>query len=243
MGYTEYFNESLYKKILRRLRLVRMNVGYCPKGLNQKLKPLALKSRCFLMAEYFNNIYENLSSPLSIEEWKIFLGDELLTDKGIFNSGYWLMPISTWIEKFQTDQFDESMQLMYELTKRHTSEYCIRPFLEQDFNAVYKIMLKKWVNDDSFHVRRLCSEGLRPGLPWAKKMTLSKNQINKNLKLLKILSKDQHIYVRKSVANHLRDLIKLDKEKTLSLRNHLSIGCENQQWILKHSIRNNLLRS
>jgi len=64
------------------------------------------------------------------------------------------------------DPFDISMKAQYELTKRNTSEFSIRPFLINHQERTLS-RLKEWLSDPDPHVRRFCSEGARPRLPWA----------------------------------------------------------------------------
>jgi len=64
------------------------------------------------------------------------------------------------------DPFDISMKAQYELTRRNTSEFSIRPFLIHEQKRTLSI-LKKWINDPDPQVRRLCSESTRSRLPWA----------------------------------------------------------------------------
>ncbi|SFL92360.1 3-methyladenine DNA glycosylase AlkC [Gracilibacillus orientalis] len=142
------------------------------------------------------------------------LGPENKTEEGMFTKGYFLMPVAFYVEKYGLDHYDLSFQAMYEITKRHTSEYAIRPYLiaNTDHCMTY---FRDWVTDPNPHVRRLVSEGTRPRLPWAKKMPPLKNNIENNLRLLENLLHDSSSYVQKSVANHLNDLTKENPEKVL----------------------------
>ena len=63
------------------------------------------------------------------------------------------------------DPFDVAMRAQYELTRRFTAEFSIRPFLMHDFARTLN-QLTLWLNDPDPHVRRLCTEGCRPRLPW-----------------------------------------------------------------------------
>ena len=58
-----------------------------------------------------------------------------------------------------------SLNALYKLTQRFSVEDAIRYFI----NAFPKETLKEllsWTKDSHYHVRRLCSEGTRPKLPW-----------------------------------------------------------------------------
>jgi 3-methyladenine DNA glycosylase AlkC len=67
------------------------------------------------------------------------------------------------------DPFETSMRAQYELTRRFSAEFSIRPFL---IRAPQRTLarLVAWTRDSDPHVRRLCSEGTRPRLPWAQRI-------------------------------------------------------------------------
>jgi 3-methyladenine DNA glycosylase AlkC len=85
--------------------------------------------------------------------------------------------------------FEPSMKAQYEITKRFTSEFSIRAFLDPDP-----------------HVRRLVSEGSRPRLPWAGRLRPFQEDPRPVLALLELLKDDESEYVRRSVANNLNDI-------------------------------------
>ena len=97
------------------------------------------------------------------------LGPENEKETGMFTEGYWIMPIAKYVEKYGLDNFDTSMKAIKEITKRNTGVYCIRPFIDRYPIRTLDIM-NKWSKDNSVHVRRLSCEGLRPRLPWARKL-------------------------------------------------------------------------
>lgn len=78
--------------------------------------------------------------------------------------GFHLWPFSEFIGQFGLSHVHESMEAMYLLTQKFTSEFAIRTFLHQDHHAVLKYF-EKWVQDPNHHVRRWVSEGTRPLLP------------------------------------------------------------------------------
>ena len=77
------------------------------------------------------------------------------------------MPLAKYVEKYGLNNFESSFNAMYEITKRNTAEYAIRPFLQTYHEDTLNI-LQKWIHDKNSHIRRLVSEGTRPRLPWAK---------------------------------------------------------------------------
>lgn len=76
------------------------------------------------------------------------------------------MPHSHFMAKYglEEEHFEISINALYEVTKRFTAEFSIRPFLEK-YPEKTLAKLQEWVIDDNLHVRRLVSEGSRPCLP------------------------------------------------------------------------------
>ncbi|WP_208589578.1 DNA alkylation repair protein [Gracilibacillus suaedae] len=178
-----------------------------------------LKARVEVFADA---LQQNLPSdyPEAIAILLKILGPENKTEKGMFTNGYFLMPVAYFVEKYGLAYFDLSFYAIYEITKRHTAEYTIRPYLIADIDHSMNY-LQDWITDPNPHVRRLVSEGTRPRLPWAKKMPPLKNNLENNLSLLKSLLHDTSPYVQKSVANHLNDLTKESPEQVLIWLHHL----------------------
>jgi 3-methyladenine DNA glycosylase AlkC len=54
---------------------------------------------------------------------------------------------------------------------RFSAEFAIRPFLNLFPDQVLAILQIR-TEDEHYHIRRLCSEGTRPRLPWASSLTL-----------------------------------------------------------------------
>lgn len=64
-----------------------------------------------------------------------------------------------------------SLSILRELTKRFSVEFAIRDFIN-NYPVETLVMLEACSKSDNYHERRLASEGLRPKLPWAKKLSL-----------------------------------------------------------------------
>ena len=99
-----------------------------------------------------------------------------------------------------------SLQALREITKRFSVEYAVRDFINAYPNETLA-MLKECAKSENYHERRLASEGLRPKLPWAKKLTIDYQLPFAHLDLL---YGDSTRYVTRSVANHLNDIAKID---------------------------------
>lgn len=136
------------------------------------------------------------------------------------------------------EHFERSMLALYAITQRFSVEYAIRPFLNA-FPAPTLALLEQWATDPNYHVRRLCSEGTRPALPWAMKINIQPEQ---TLPILHQLHADKTRYVTRSVANHLNDWSKKSPDLLLqTLEDWGNAGLQKPaEWnfIRKHALRN-----
>ncbi len=101
----------------------------------------------------------------------------------------------------------------------------------------------KWADDENEHVRRLSSEGCRPRLPWGGALREFKKAPSPILPILEKLKADESLYVRKSVANNLNDIIKDHPQIVLQLAQRwLKADHPHTNWIVKHGVRTLLKR-
>jgi len=155
--------------------------------------------------------------------------------------GFELWPFSEYISQFGLEDFPESFAAMHILTQHFTSEFAVRPFFEKDLSLSLKYF-SKWLKDPSQHVRRWLSEGSRPLLPWGKRVTHFIKNPTCTQKILDYLKYDDELYVRKSVANHLNDLSKIDPSLTIETikkweKNSSKANLQKILWIKKHALR------
>lgn len=135
------------------------------------------------------------------------------------------------------DPFEVSMKAQYELTQRFSAEFSIRPFLIRAQERTLARLLA-WTSDDNPHVRRLCSEGTRPRLPWAIRIRAFVENPAPALPILEELKDDPDLYVRRSVANHLGDIAKDHPELTYSICERWLVHCSDERkWIIRHALR------
>jgi 3-methyladenine DNA glycosylase AlkC len=168
------------------------------------------------------------------------LGPENKNETGMFSEYYWIMPIAKFVEKYGLNHFPESMNAIKKITKRNTGEYCIRPFIEK-YPDKTLALLKKWSLDANVHLRRLSSEGLRPRLPWAKKIDRFIDNPKPVLDIIDNLKDDGSKFVQKSVANNLNDILKDNYEIGMKAIRKWSKGATpNRKWIIKHALRNQI---
>jgi 3-methyladenine DNA glycosylase AlkC len=151
--------------------------------------------------------------------------------------GFILWPYTHYIETHGLNDFETSLKGLYEITKRFTSEFGIRPFLEKDPKSIYS-QFNIWASDPNEHIRRWVSEGTRPNLPWGQKISHMKQNLKKNIKILEKLKTDESLYVRKSVANHMNDISWIDADLTIkTLKKWKKIKTEEIDWIIKQALR------
>ena len=203
--------------------------------------PLELKQRVAAIADALHRQLPDRYTE-AIEVLFQILGPENPKETGMFTEWYWVMPLAFYVEKYGTDtkDFVVSMRAIEAITKRNTGEYAIRPFLVLYPDRTLK-MMAQWSKSPCFHVRRLASEGLRPRLPWAKKLTTFSQNPSPIITILENLKADPSAYVRKSVANNLNDLLKENYPFTLAVVRRWSLNTTKEtRWILKHALRNQI---
>ena len=211
------------------------NEGYANE-VDDGVGNLELKDRVLLMATGMRNrLPKDYLETTAI--LKASLGPPLESETGMFTEGYWLMPVARLVEEFGRDHFDASMDLCTEITCRHTSEYAVRPYIEAEPERSLST-LKEWVESPDLHIRRLASEGVRPRLPWAKRLQIFIDNPKPIIELVTPLRADPSLYVRKSVANLINDVSKDHPEliKTLA-KEWKQDNIPKTDWIVKHGTR------
>jgi len=135
------------------------------------------------------------------------------------------------------DPFEVSMKAQYELTRRFTAEFSMRPFLIRWPERTLARLLE-WTRDPDPQVRRLCSEATRPRLPWAPRIPAFVQDPRPTLPILEALKDDPELYVRRSVANHLGDIAKDHPELMLEICQRWSKDASpGRKWLIRHALR------
>lgn len=146
-------------------------------------------------------------------------------------------PLGEWVAKVGIAHPDLALDVIEALTQRFSMEWAIRPFLNRWPQEVLARM-EVWAGHESYHVRRLVSEGTRPRLPWGMAVGLG---LDDPLPLLDRLHGDQTRYVTRSVANHLNDLAKKDPGLVLDrLARWQVLGAQEGgelKWMIAHALR------
>ena len=161
----------------------------------------------------------------------------LLPDCEAVTDGWLQWPVGQFIADHGLEHFEASMKAMIELTQRFSSEYAVRPFVERYPRETFERLLTL-TQDPSPHVRRWCSEGTRPRLPWGKKLRDLVNDPSPIWPILEALKDDDELYVRRSVANNLNDIGK-DHAKLVVQRCQTWSEDRNKHrdWVIKHALR------
>jgi 3-methyladenine DNA glycosylase AlkC len=135
------------------------------------------------------------------------------------------------------DPFETSMHAQYEITQRFTAEFSMRPFAIRWPERTLARLLE-WTQDADPSVRRLCSEGIRPRLPWGMRIPALVHDPRPALPILEALKDDPELYVRRSVANHLGDIAKDHPGLAFELCERWAKGAsEERKWLLRHAVR------
>src|SRR5574344_3094432 len=94
-----------------------------------RMNELDFKDRqVFIAKALYDTIDLNYDQTLLI--FTKFLGPELKGNSGAFSEGWWLWPVGTYVELYGGKSFVSTVNFNKELTKRFTSEYCMRPIIK-----------------------------------------------------------------------------------------------------------------
>lgn len=160
-----------------------------------------------------------------------------LPDCEAVTDGWLQWPVGQFIADHGLEYFDASMTAMIELTQRFSSEFAVRPFVEHHPKATFERLLAL-TDHSSPHVRRWCSEGARPRLPWGVKLRALVADPSPIWPILEALKDDDELYVRRSVANNLNDIAKDHAALVVQRCRDWSVGSnERRDWVIKHGLR------
>lgn len=130
-----------------------------------------------------------------------------------------------------------SLTALYEITQRFSAEDAIRYFINAFPDETFKELLE-WSKDSHYHVRRLCSEGTRPKLPWSQKINIP---ITAPLSILENLFYDKTRFVTRSVANHINDISKTHPELAIETlkkwQKSKKQKPEEMDYMIRHALR------
>lgn len=199
------------------------------KSLSIEIDSLEMKERVDLVSKELYNHFN-----LSYEKKLKFINSKLDEIKEL--EPFLIWPLTNYVALYGLDDLKNSSSAMKEMTKRFSSEFVIRYFLEKYEDQMYKYILT-WSKDQNEHVRRLSSEGTRPNLPWGIKVDYINNNLKQNINLLDSLKDDDSLYVRKSVANHLNDITHINPKLVIDLLSKWNKNDKKHRWIIKQATR------
>lgn len=201
------------------------------KEIINKLDSLEMKDRVKLISHQLNECLPNRY----LQNIKVL--KKILRNKDPHGlEGFEVWPIAQYVEDYGLEYPKQSLAFLKQITGVFTAEFSIRPFIHTNEELVFST-LEKWKYDKSEHVRRLVSEGTRPNLPWGSKLEVINNNLDRNLGLVLSLVNDPSPYVRKSVANHLNDISKLNIDLFFKSIESIKDSDEKTKWVIRHASR------
>lgn len=212
------------------------------KELKDRVREISTTLHEFLPGDFSKNVSLLVRSLKESEEHTDNNWTGKNKEKALGVSGFLVWPYTYYIETYGMDDVALSLDALYEMTKRFTSEFAIRAFLENHYEQTMQTLIF-WLSDENHHVRRLVSEGTRPFLPWAMKVGHLCSDPLFHIQILSRLVDDSSEYVRKSVSNHLNDLSKISPEVVLDFCHSINdINAKERQKLIRHALRT-LLKS
>lgn len=210
--------------------------GYAAE-VERRIPDKELKDRVLVLTEGLRTRLPE-DYPAAVSILLSILGEELAEGEGMFNASWYLMPVARFVEEYGLDHPERSLDAIEEITKRHTGEYAIRPYIERHYEPTMK-RVARWAYSPSHNVRRLASEGVRPRLPWARTLDIFVKDPQPVLEILEPLRSDPSEYVRKSVANNLNDISKDTPDVALAtaLRWLRESPTAETTWTVRHGLR------
>lgn len=156
--------------------------------------------------------------------------------------GWMIWPTSEFVtaralESGSTTDFDTAMDVLAQLTIGLSSEFAVRDLLIARPERALGIM-RSWTDHDNEHVRRLATEGSRSYLPWARRVPWLIAHPDATRGIIDAIYRDPAEYVRRSVANHLNDLSRVDPALVAEIgRGWHGEPDANTPWVLRHGLR------
>lgn len=240
-AFKDYFDVALAQQLAAAVQRVQPTFAAASfvQQVAHQIAPLELKARVAVFAAALRD-HLPADYPAALAVLAQILGDELPDEAGMFDLGYHLMPVAAFVEIYgpdQADAFDQSLAMLHAITRRHTAEFALRPFLLR-YQQRTLAALQQWVQDPNAHVRRAVSESTRPRLPWASRLPAFIAEPQPVLDLLEQLQHDPSPYVRKSVANNLNDISRDHPEQVLALAARWQAnGNQHTPALLRHALR------
>ena len=224
----QFFNLPFYKKLTNDLAEIypKLDKTAFLKEVKKDYQQLELMQRLELVSETLRN-HLPAKYPDSLK---------VIYSLAPKINGFAGMALPNFVQRYGLEHFDLSLDALKFLTPFSSSEFAIRVYLKEDFEKTISKM-EKWARDKNNHVRRLASEGSRPRLPWSFKLDQVIQNPKNTAKIIDVLKKDEDLYVKKSVGNHLNDISKDHPEYLLDTVSSWNLENKHTNWIVKRAIR------
>ena len=239
-GLKQHFTGECAREIAKRINQgsFRIDTENYAAAVDAKVEGLELKDRVLILAdELRKRLPDDYLDALDILVDS--LGAELREGEGMFNESWFLMPVARFVEEFGLEHPERSLAAIEEITKRHTGEYAIRPYLRQ-WHELTMQTVESWAGSKSHNVRRLATEGIRPRLPWHSRFEPFIKDPRPVIKIIDRLVEDESLYVRTSVANNLNDIAKDHPELAITTAKRWLAEAKNQKralWVVTKGLR------
>jgi 3-methyladenine DNA glycosylase AlkC len=157
-------------------------------------------------------------------------------------AGWMIWPVSEFvaaraIASGSSGDFDAAMDVLAQLTIPLSSEFAVRDMLNARPERALGAM-RAWTTHENEQVRRLATEGSRAYLPWAKRVPWLIAQPDATRQIVDALYRDPAEYVRRSVANHLNDLSRVDPALVVqTAQTWHAVPDQHTPWVLRHGLR------
>ncbi|MBM9549054.1 DNA alkylation repair protein [Leptospira sp. 201903074] len=215
--------------------------------VDSKISPLEFQKQVFFspwkemeLKERINRLSDVLvqywQGPISLIYPNLIALINSLRNQGIPDFNFPYIFLNDIVTKSGLDDFETSMKALEKVTVFSSAEFAIRFFYKHHFNKTLKQM-HLWSKHKEPMVRRLASEGSRPMLPWGIGIPEIKKNPEIHIPILETLWDDKDEIVRRSAANHLNDISKLNPDLVLEFCRNKFGKSEELDKNLKHSLR------
>lgn len=233
------FSQSTVEGIARQVKAAapRFDAAAFTAGCMRGFEELSLMARVRRVAEVLQQaLPQDFAAALAVVE-KALGPPPTRSPEGEGIAAFGRAPFLEFVALAGLAQPDVALPALQRLTRHFTAEFAIRPFLEQHLEATLA-QVQHWVHDDDWRVRRLASEGTRPLLPWGRHVAALKKEPQRCLTLIGPLAADLSEVVRRSAANHLNDVSRLDVDLALDHAQRWTAGAgEAGRQTVRHALR------
>ncbi len=240
MTIKEYYDINYIKRISEQMTAVYTDF---PKDnfiykMTAELNDQTYTEKMIIISKGLYECFPNYGKALEV--FTAILGEKMKSMCEMYDVGMHYAPFGKFIELYAVeneDCYDQTLHYIYEMTQRYSGEFAMRPLLKA-FPQKTLAIIKKWTDDESDCVRRLCSECMRVAIPWGSKLSFALENFEAYCEVLLKLATDDCEYVRRSVANNLNELCKADIEKAKILIDKLrAIDDKRIKTVITHGTR------